>query len=240
MRGGHSVNESTLLLQDLAYQQIKAAINEGEFNRDEIFSLNTLAKKLNMSKTPVRDAVQRLSREGMLDILPSRGIRIAQYTPHEIVELFQTRFVITDFCCTMLALRHKENPDHPIFRSMEEALQEQEQITDGDFGKFFEADWKFHMMIIDACDNAFFTEDQHNRKEVFRHFAFQCEPHNNTVTAAISEHREIYEGICEDNILKCRLASLKHLDRTLRGNLQVTEEVEEYIRKMLPVELLRG
>ncbi|MBQ8933360.1 MAG: GntR family transcriptional regulator, partial [Lachnospiraceae bacterium] len=54
MRGGHSVNESTLLLQDQAYQQIKAAINEGEFNRDEIFSLNALANKLNMSKTPVR------------------------------------------------------------------------------------------------------------------------------------------------------------------------------------------
>ena len=140
------MNESTLLLQDQAYQQIKAAINEGEFNRDEIFSLNALAKKLNMSKTPVRDAVQRLSREGLLDILPSRGIRIAQYTPHEIVELFQTRFVITDFCCTMLALRHKENPDHPIFHSREEALQEQEQITDGDFGKFFDRSFQCYVL----------------------------------------------------------------------------------------------
>ena len=65
----------TLLLKDEAYEQLTQMINSGKFEYGKKYSLNQIAADLNMSKTPVRDAIQRLAEERRIDILPSRGDR---------------------------------------------------------------------------------------------------------------------------------------------------------------------
>lgn len=233
------MNQSTLL-KEQAYDYMKKMIQEGKYDQDTVLSLAVIAKKLNMSKTPVRDAVQRLSKERFLEILPSRGIRIVQYSPKEIVELFQTRYAISDFCCTMLSLKHIEEPEHPIFKKMEDTIAEQENLKNADFDTYYNSDWKFHMLMIEGLSNKYFQEIMDNRKDVYMSFARNCRPHSLTVSESIAEHRRIYEGICEGNVMKSRLASHKHIVRTLRANLKGEDGIDEFIRKMIPIELIKA
>ena len=65
----------SLFLKDEAYEQLVQMIDDGKFEYDKKYSLNQIAIELNMSKTPVRDAIQKLADEKRIDILPSRGIQ---------------------------------------------------------------------------------------------------------------------------------------------------------------------
>lgn len=61
-----------LLLKDQAYQALLEMIWSGNLEAGEIYSLTKIAQDLNISRTPLRDAIQRLSDEKRIDILPSR------------------------------------------------------------------------------------------------------------------------------------------------------------------------
>ena len=234
------MTRSTVLLQEQAYDYIKERIQEGKFDNDSVLSLNTLAKNLDMSKTPVRDAVQRLSKEGLIEILPSRGIRFVRYSPKEIVELFQIRYAISDFCCTMLSLKYKEEPENPVFAKLEASLEEQERLKNDDFETYYNADWKFHMLMIEGLSNKYFNEILENRKDVYMSFARNCMPHSITISESIAEHRSIYDAICDGDIPKSRIASYNHIVRTLRANLHGEAGINDFIKKMIPIESIKA
>lgn len=61
-------------------------INDKELIYGEIYSINALTATMDMSKTPVRDAIQKLVDEKLIDILPSRGIRLHQITKEELMQ----------------------------------------------------------------------------------------------------------------------------------------------------------
>ena len=62
----------SFLLKDQAYDKLIQLINEGKLKYGETYSLNALAQDLEMSRTPVRDAIQKLADENRIDVLPSR------------------------------------------------------------------------------------------------------------------------------------------------------------------------
>ena len=66
------------LLKNEVYDKLRAMLMQGAFEPGKTYSLNKLAEELQVSRTPVRDAVIRLSNENQLDILPSRGFRLHQ------------------------------------------------------------------------------------------------------------------------------------------------------------------
>ena len=74
----------SLFLKDEAYEQLVQMIDDGKFEYDKKYSLNQIAIELNMSKTPVRDAIQKLADEKRIDILPSRGIQLHMPTADEV------------------------------------------------------------------------------------------------------------------------------------------------------------
>ena len=58
----------SLFLKDEAYEQLVQMIDDGKFEYDKKYSLNQIAIELNMSKTPVRDAIQKLADENILKL----------------------------------------------------------------------------------------------------------------------------------------------------------------------------
>ena len=78
-------------LQDEAYDYLKEKILAGELVEGELYSESQLTQTLNMSRTPVRDALLRLNMEGFLEIYPSRGFMIRNVGMAEIKETLEIR-----------------------------------------------------------------------------------------------------------------------------------------------------
>ena len=68
------------LLQDKVYRQLKDKINGGELSHGQIYSETKLASELGVSRTPMKDALRRLSQDRFIDIIPSKGFKLHEMT----------------------------------------------------------------------------------------------------------------------------------------------------------------
>ncbi len=81
-------------LQQYAYNYLKNRILTDDISEHEIYSETKLVQDIGISRTPMRDAIQRLSQEGLIDILPSKGFSLHKLTPSDIIEIFQIRSAV--------------------------------------------------------------------------------------------------------------------------------------------------
>uniref|UniRef100_UPI002618EAF5 GntR family transcriptional regulator n=1 Tax=Terrisporobacter sp. TaxID=1965305 RepID=UPI002618EAF5 len=95
-------NLSLTKLQKYAYDFIKDMILSGKFLENEIYSETKLSKEIGISRTPMRESLQRLSQEGFIDILPSKGFRLHKFSEKEIIEIFQIRSAIEGYATFLL------------------------------------------------------------------------------------------------------------------------------------------
>ena len=80
-----------------AYKTIKELIMKGELTRQDTVSVNLLSSKLEMSKTPVREALQKLESEGFVRIIPNQGVVICDLTVGEANYMYELRMALEGY-----------------------------------------------------------------------------------------------------------------------------------------------
>ena len=121
--------QSRKSLQDKAYEYLKAQIMDGAFEKGKIYSLAAITASLNMSRTPVRDALLSLSQENLVDVLPSRGFQLHEVTRREIIELYQLRCAIEGYCAAFLASCYAADPSRSEIAMLDKNLKLQEKAV---------------------------------------------------------------------------------------------------------------
>jgi DNA-binding GntR family transcriptional regulator len=81
-------------LAQQAYVAIRRAIRDGKIARGQLFSETTFAKLLGVSRTPVREALLDLFRDGIVEIVPKRGFRLAELDDAAIAEIRMLRIAL--------------------------------------------------------------------------------------------------------------------------------------------------
>ena len=142
-------------LQEQAYDYLKEKILSGGYRIDEIYSETKAAEEIGISRTPVRDALQRLSQEGFIDILPSRGFRMHQISKEDVIETFQMRSAIEGFCAHLIAREFRTEKAISTLSQLKNSLQKQQEIlvTTRNIEEFVEVDNEFHTLIISYAEN---------------------------------------------------------------------------------------
>ncbi len=92
-----TINE-TSSLQSQAYNIIKEKILSKSMDSDALYSETRLARELGISRTPLREALQCLSQDGYITIIPSRGFKIRCLNQDTMRESIQVRCAIEGFC----------------------------------------------------------------------------------------------------------------------------------------------
>jgi len=85
---------STNNLSDVAYKHISDQLLNGQLIPGQKVSEPALAKKLGVSRTPVREAVQRLKNEGLFLQVPSSGTYVAQTNRVPLIETYEIRLAL--------------------------------------------------------------------------------------------------------------------------------------------------
>ncbi|HXN82287.1 MAG TPA: GntR family transcriptional regulator [Myxococcales bacterium] len=88
-----------------AYRQVRAAILRGEHSPGEVLFETHLADKLGMSRTPVREALQVLARDGFVEIIPNRGYLVPRLSMSDVRELFELRESLEGLATRCAAIR---------------------------------------------------------------------------------------------------------------------------------------
>lgn len=137
-----------------AYGWIRDAILSGEFAEGEFIDEVALAARVNTSRTPVREALQRLQVERYVDLLPRRGAQVRVVTALEMREIYQARFVLESDALRTICQRQAGVPDsaRALIEKMEQAGQSH------DWNGFAQLDQMFHAEIVRHRRNAVIAE----------------------------------------------------------------------------------
>jgi GntR family transcriptional regulator of vanillate catabolism len=106
------VSDSFATRSESVLEAVRALILQGEFQPGERLHEVKLTARLNVSRTPVRAALQRLASEGLLDYTPNRGYTLRQFRVSEIVNAYEIRAVLEGLAARLSAERGFDAGQH--------------------------------------------------------------------------------------------------------------------------------
>jgi DNA-binding GntR family transcriptional regulator len=92
-------------LQERTYQTLRGAIVEGQLAPGVRIYETSLAKRLGVSRNPVREAIRRLQQDGFIEVRPRNGIYVAEYGVDEVRDLYQIRAALEGTAASLAAQR---------------------------------------------------------------------------------------------------------------------------------------
>lgn len=142
--------DAALSKQNQIYEQLKEDIVTGKYSGGSFLQENDLCAAFNVSRTPVREALIRLSHDQYIELIPNRGAFIPQMTISDIKELYELR-VANDGMAAFLFAR-RATPE--IIADMEQSVaREAVFLQEGNFVKVHEEELYFHSLYINNCGN---------------------------------------------------------------------------------------
>jgi len=191
-------------LVDDATQALREAILEGRIESGARLRQTDLAARLGISRTPIREALGRLEHEGLIELLPQGGVRVALLRAEEAVELYDLREVLDGLAARLAA----ERAEPPSLARLGRALRRMAECVErGDPGPWFGAHVAFHEEIVRAAGNRHLQRLGATVRLSIRHFHPLLLKTEDRLAAAYREHRAIHEAIAaRDGVAAERLA----------------------------------
>jgi len=197
-------------LKERAYASIRDAIINRQIRRDMIYSEQWFAEKFGVSRTPVREALLQLRNEGLVDVIPNRGMIIRNLTMDDAKHLFQMRGAIEGFCAAHLARSH----DQPKAIATLDAIEAAMERCRDDFNMNDEL--AIHTETIAFADNPLFTEEFQRMRTQIEVFWWDVIALANRSLEAHREHEEILRCMRAGDAAGAYNASIRHSQITLQ------------------------
>ncbi len=200
-----------------AYQDIKAMIIDGRLVPGEMILEQELAERLEMSRTPVREALIRLEQEGLLEIKPRRGARVLPVSVDDMREIYQLLTVLEATAAEAAAQR---GPSPAEMAALDQAVADMdESLARDDLNAWADADARFHSLLVEASGNRrliAFVATMVEQSQRVRRLTLQLRPRP---TGSNADHRAVVEAIRAGD--PATAASIHHRHRQMSGEMLV-------------------
>ncbi len=198
-----------------AYETLKKRILSGEMEPGKLYSETRVSGEMEISRTPLRDAIQHLASEGYLDVVPSKGFRIHELTKRDLLETCQIRCALEGFCVVQLAREPGSQAARAALEELEGMLARQQQVVERgqNIREFTGCDEAFHRAIVCSLGNSMFTETFESYRWQMRRQTEVSLEAEGRMAETVAEHRAIVEAIRAGDTLRSYEATLTHLEK---------------------------
>ena len=183
----------------------------------------TLMKDYGWGRTPLREAIQRLAQQSLLQIIPHQGIVVTALSVFDFGEMMDAMSMVIG-PAAMLACERltKEELEHlsEIVNASESAAKQ------GDFIKVSQLDFKFHRVLANATGNRHLSRYLLHLHQMATRFNFAGWKRDRNAAPSIDEHRQIIEILRQQDIAAAKSTMLMHVENARRrivGTMMVTE-----------------
>lgn len=200
-----------------AYHRIHSLILDGTISADSTLTEAELVRTLEMSRTPVREALHRLEAEGVLEALPRGGFAVVTMSAEDLSNLYQIRAVLEGLAAetaaarlTRVAIAQLED----LYDEMDIAVENRDDDT------LVRLNREFHRTIASASGNRHLEKILDDIKGVFERFRLNAVADDTRRRAAHAEHRALIEALkTRDGTLARQLAE-EHVHRAFSQGTQ--------------------
>ncbi len=180
----------SVTLTDRAYEMIEARIVALDLEPGQVLSESQLVEELGIGRTPVREALQRLAAEGLVVVMPRRGVMVSEINIAKQLQLLELRREVERLCACKAALRSTE-AERAFFAELAARLAASAEARDYD--AFMQLDLEFNRAVLAACRNEFIERSMRRMQGLSRRFWFQ----NYRVALDLERCANLHAGVAQ-------------------------------------------
>lgn len=215
-------------LSEQAYDRIRRDIVHGELFPDEKLQIEAISERYGIGVVPIREALNRLSSEGLVSRKSNRGFFVATISMADLEELVKTRIWLETLALRE-SMRHGDEPWEDRLVVSYHRLARTQRRLPSEAGREMTQEWEvrhkeFHMLLLDCCQSRWllgFCSTLMDQAVRYRSLSMNSNPNKLRREGAAAEHQAILNAVLEhDADLACELLT-EHYRTTLEGLRQV-------------------
>ncbi|MBL6946751.1 MAG: GntR family transcriptional regulator [Rhodospirillales bacterium] len=208
-RGGLRIRRHSLHREVI--ERLRDMIVEGELTPGQRIAEGKLCEEFGISRTPMREALKVLASEGLVELRPNRGTRVAKITPEEIGELFEVVSGI-ERMAGELATERMSDKDLERLRALNKRMEK--HFENGQRHEYFKLNQQVHNMIVELAGNSVLSATHANlmvKARRARYFAIMSQ---DRWEESMREHGGILDAFAARDAETAGKLILKHVRKT--------------------------
>jgi DNA-binding GntR family transcriptional regulator len=207
-RQAHAADTSPSL-RERAYLEIKRRINRLEYRPGAYLNEALISRQLKIGRTPVHQALDRLMLEGLVQVIPRKGVVVQTVSLDQVLDILEARLVNEPHCAGLAAERAS---GHDIARMQELMASAGPLIRARDRERLMNLDRAFHRFISDSAQNSVVADILTMLNERSLRFWFIALADDLQLRRIDDEHRAILAAIQRRDRAKAEAAMRAHIE----------------------------
>jgi len=200
---------------DFVYESLRDAIWDGRIALGERVREEEIARNLGVSRTPVREALQRLQQRGLLVFGAGRGLTVASLSRHQVLQLYAMREIL-EGSAARFAAQHATVPEIALLWRLQKELCKPEHDT----MELITFNRRLHQAIYEAAHNQYLIETLsvlHDSLALLHSTTFRAPRRRKE---SDEEHRQIVDAIEQRNPERAEEAARQHIRQAQRTRFE--------------------
>ncbi len=177
-------------------QRLKDSLEDdiinGRYAPGERLDTEALARQFQVSRTPIREAIQQLTASGLVTVSPKKGTFVAKMGIEQLIEMFEVMAELEGMCGRLAARRIR--PEE--LAALQDALRRCEaSAASGDADEYYYENEDFHQSIYAASHNGFLAAEANQLKQRLKPYRRLQLKVRHRIRSSMTEHNAIYQAI---------------------------------------------
>ena len=208
-------------LREVVYDSLKKSILHGKLKAGQRLIEETLANQIGISRTPVREAFQKLERDDIVSRLPKGGFAVREFTKEDVEEIFGIRIALESYAAYLAAIHITEEKISTLEKKATESVNALEK---GEDEKAVQLHTEFHDFLYKSCKSKKLTEMINNFRDYFYRYRSALLHAPGGFKTSISGHHQMIDAMKKKNPKLVEKLVRSHLKR---GMEIVLKEIDE-------------
>jgi len=205
----------------VVYDSLKKSILHGKLKAGQRLIEETLANQIGISRTPVREAFQKLERDDIVSRLPKGGFAVREFTKEDVEEIFGIRIALESYAAYLAAIHITEEKISTLEKKATESVNALEK---GEDEKAVQLHTEFHDFLYKSCKSKKLTEMINNFRDYFYRYRSALLHAPGGFKTSISGHHQMIDAMKKKNPKLVEKLVRSHLKR---GMEIVLKEIDE-------------
>lgn len=197
-------------LREMVYEELKMQILKGSIIPGTRMMEVELAEEMGVSRTPIREAIRKLEKEGLVTIEPRRGAYASMISTEDMVEILEVRQDLEGLAAYFAADRMT---DAQMEQLRQVSASYDEAVKCGNMEDMIRHDTRFHHIIVESCRNKILVQMIEQLQELVLRFRYIYYDDFRRAENMYDEHEAIIGAIESGNPAEARYAADIHIER---------------------------
>lgn len=210
-------------IRDQVYQILKRDICEQYYKPGQWLQEKELAARLEVSRSPVREALRQLANDGLVVEIPNKGVFVREFSPDDIKDIFDMRIVMESYAIE----RSRENLTDDLVAELSETIMKLKAAYDiDDLKLYIEIDTHLHQQLINLGGNKLICSTYERLRSMLQPFRIYSLMDKERFKLSVKEHSDIAEFVIAgqpQKAIECNKAHLSLAQDAVMSHIRNTQ-----------------